>query len=210
MHGHCLCKSLPCQGLKKNVLIIHFCHKLLFDIAYWWFKSSQALVILVTRYLTLQYCYTAIYWNLILCWNRKRMFCNLQHSQLLNIIILKFNPPVLLNLLCNIFPYCPAVGAIRRINSSKEGKCWSCHWECLYCDLSRDIWWNIAWALWKIPWASPLGFPSGSGYISLYIPPLLTIQIQYFVLYCIRIRTRGGIYGQLYPFAWRSFALGNS
>ena len=40
------------------------------------------------------------------------------HSQLLQIIILKFNPPVLLNLLGNIFPYCPAVKAIRRINSS--------------------------------------------------------------------------------------------
>ena len=39
------------------------------------------------------------------------------HSQVLNIIILKFNPPVLLNLLGNIFPYCPAVGPIRRINS---------------------------------------------------------------------------------------------
>ena len=34
---------------------------------------------------------------------------------------------------------------------------------------------------WEIPWASPSGFPSGSGYISLYIPPLVTIQIQYIV-----------------------------
>ena len=40
------------------------------------------------------------------------------HSQLLNVIILKINSLVLLNLLGNIFPYCPAVGAIRRINSS--------------------------------------------------------------------------------------------
>ena len=40
------------------------------------------------------------------------------HSHLLNIIILKCNSPVLLNLLGNIFPYCPAVGAIQRINSS--------------------------------------------------------------------------------------------
>ena len=75
------------------------------------------------------------------------------HSQLLNIIILKFNSPVLLNLLGNIFPYCPAVGAIRRVNSCnidlQEGQCWICNWECLYCDSSRDIQWNIAWALGK-------------------------------------------------------------
>ena len=31
----------------------------------------------------------------------------------------------------------------------------------------------------EIPWAPPSGFPSGSGYISLYIPPLVTIQTQY-------------------------------
>ena len=31
---------------------------------------------------------------------------------------------------------------------------------------------------WEIPRASPSGFPLGSGYISLYIPPLVTIQIQ--------------------------------
>ena len=46
------------------------------------------------------------------CWR------NAWHSQLLNIIILKFNPPVLLNLLGNIFPHCPAVRAIQRINYS--------------------------------------------------------------------------------------------
>ena len=34
----------------------------------------------------------------------------------------------------------------------------------------------------KIPRDLPLGFPSGSGYISLYIPPLATIQIQYIIL----------------------------
>ena len=90
------------------------------------------------------------------------------HSQLLSIILLKFNSPVLLNLLGNIFPYCPAVGAIRRINSSnidlQEGQCWSCNWECLYCDSSRDIRWNIAWALgkslglcpWDFPWAQDI------------------------------------------------------
>ena len=75
------------------------------------------------------------------------------HSQLLNIIILKLNSSVLLNLLGNIFPYCPAVRAKRRINSSniclQEGQCWSCNWECLNCDSSRDIRWNIAWALGK-------------------------------------------------------------
>ena len=31
----------------------------------------------------------------------------------------------------------------------------------------------------EIPWAPPSGFPSCSGYISPYIPPLVIIQIQY-------------------------------
>ena len=44
--------------------------------------------------------------------------CNTVQSQLQNIIILTFNPPILLNLLGDIFPYCPPVGAIPRINSS--------------------------------------------------------------------------------------------
>ena len=39
------------------------------------------------------------------------------HYQLLKIIILKFYSPVLLCQMGNIIPYCPAVGAIRRINS---------------------------------------------------------------------------------------------
>ena len=42
---------------------------------------------------------------------------NIPHSQLHNIVILKLNSPILLNLLGNIMPYGPAVGAIRRINS---------------------------------------------------------------------------------------------
>ena len=42
----------------------------------------------------------------------------MSHSQFLNTIILKFNSLVLLNLLSNIFSYCPSVGEIRRINSS--------------------------------------------------------------------------------------------
>ena len=33
----------------------------------------------------------------------------------------------------------------------------------------------------EIPRAPPSGFPSGSGYISQYIPPLFTIQIQYYL-----------------------------
>ena len=33
----------------------------------------------------------------------------------------------------------------------------------------------------EIPWAPPSGFPSVSGYISPYIPPLVIIQIQYSV-----------------------------
>ena len=32
----------------------------------------------------------------------------------------------------------------------------------------------------EIPWAPPSGFPSCSGYISLYTPPLVIIQIQYY------------------------------
>ena len=88
---------------------------------------------------------------------------NIYHSQVLNIIILKFNSPVMLNLMGNIFPYCPAVGAIWRINSSNidlpGNQCWICHWECLYCDLSREIQWNIAWALWKSPGLRPQDFP---------------------------------------------------
>ena len=35
---------------------------------------------------------------------------------------------------------------------------------------------------WEIPWALPLGFPSSSGYSSLYIPLLVIIQIQYIIL----------------------------
>ena len=31
----------------------------------------------------------------------------------------------------------------------------------------------------EIPWATPSGFPSCSGYISPYIPPLIIIQIQW-------------------------------
>ena len=44
------------------------------------------------------------------------------HSQLLNIVILKFNSSVLRNQLGNIFPYCPVDRAIRRINSSNPRK----------------------------------------------------------------------------------------
>ena len=54
---------------------------------------------------------------------------------------------------------------------------WLANWECLYCDWSLDKLWNIAWALGKSR-APPSWFPSGSGYISQYIPPLVTIQIQ--------------------------------
>ena len=57
----------------------------------------------------------------------------------------------MLNQLVNNFLYCLAVGAIWRINPSnvdlQEVQCWSCNRECLYCDWSRDIQWNIAWAL---------------------------------------------------------------
>ena len=39
--------------------------------------------------------------------------------------------------------------AIRRINSSKIYIPWSCNWECLYGDSSRDIRWTLAWVLGK-------------------------------------------------------------
>ena len=84
---------------------------------------------------------------------------SMEHSQLLNIIILKLYSPVFLTLLCNIFLYCPAVGAIHRVNPSnidlQEGQCCSCNWECLNCDSSRDRQSNIAWALWKSLWLCP-------------------------------------------------------
>ena len=51
----------------------------------------------------------------------------------------------------------------RRINSFnidiQEGQCWSCNWECLYCDSSQDIQWNIAWALEKSIGLRPRDFP---------------------------------------------------
>ena len=39
---------------------------------------------------------------------------------------------------------------------------------------------------WEIPRAPPLEFPSGSGYISPYTPPLVIIQIQCFQLGLVR------------------------
>ena len=55
-------------------------------------------------------------------------------------------------------------------------------WECLYCDWSQDILWNIAWTLLEVPWALLMGFPSGYGYISKYIPPLVKKQIHHIIL----------------------------
>ena len=56
------------------------------------------------------------------------LLLGLTHSQLQNTKILKFISPVLLNLLGNIFTNCPAVRAIRKIDSSniylQEGQCW--------------------------------------------------------------------------------------
>ena len=75
------------------------------------------------------------------------------HSQLLNITILKFNSPVLLKILGNIYR---TAQLSKQYGEStlpvlipKEGQCWICNWECLYCDLSQEIRWNIAWALGK-------------------------------------------------------------
>ena len=39
--------------------------------------------------------------------------------------------------------------------------------------------------------------------ITMYNSPHFTSPLHT-ILYCIRIRTRGGVYGQIYPFAWRS------
>ena len=47
---------------------------------------------------------------------------------------------------------------------SQESECWICNWECLYCDSSQEIRWNIAWALRKslglwiqdFPWAQAI------------------------------------------------------
>ena len=36
------------------------------------------------------------------------------------------------------------------------------------------------------------------------VPPNALYAINYTLLYCIRIRTRGGMYGQIYPSAWTS------
>ena len=109
------------------------------------------------------------------------------HSQLLNFIILKFNFPVLLNILGNIFPYCPVVGAIGRINSSnidlKEGHCWSCNWECLYFDLSLDIQWNIAWALGKYLRLCPRDFPRTQ--VIFHCISLLSSQYRFSIHYSV-------------------------
>ena len=87
------------------------------------------------------------------------------------------------NQLANIFPYCPAVEAIRRVYSSSidlPGR------SMLNLSLRISVLWlksgyTMKYCLSprKIPWALPLGYPMGSGCISSYIPPLVTIQIQY-------------------------------
>ena len=46
----------------------------------------------------------------------------------------------------------------------------------------------------KIPQASPSGFPLGSGCIVLYIPPLVTIYIQYMAMACTSQYTSIGLY----------------
>ena len=96
----------------------------------------------------------------------------LKNSQLLNITILKFSNPVLLKQLDNVFPYCPAVGGIGRVNFSnidiEQGQCWSCNWECLYCDSSRDVQWNIAWALGKSLELRPWDFLRLRSYFIVY------------------------------------------
>ena len=104
------------------------------------------------------------------------------HSQLLNLLIVKLNSPVMLNQVGNIFPYCPVDRAIRRINSSSIDLQGRSMLE-LYLRMSV-LWLKLGYSMkyslspHVFPWALPSGFPSGSGYISLYIPLLVTIQIH--------------------------------
>ena len=60
-------------------------------------------------------------------------------------------------------------------NLYQEGQCWSCNWECLYCDLSRDIWWNIAWALGKSLGFQPRNFPRAQA----IFPCISLLSLQY-------------------------------
>ena len=81
------------------------------------------------------------------------------------------------------FPYWPVVGAIRRFNSSntdlQEGQCWSNNWECLYCDSSLDIQWNIAWALRKSLGLRPQNFPRAQAIFHRIYISLLSSQYTY-------------------------------
>ena len=93
----------------------------------------------------------------------------------INVAILLPTCIVLLNLLGNIFLYCPTVEAIWRsthpVLISREGRYWICNWECLYCDSSQEIQWIIAWDLGKslglCRRALPSGFPLGWGCTTL-------------------------------------------
>ena len=67
---------------------------------------------------------------------------------------MKLNSPVLLNWHLAILSCIAKLLEQYRestlpISISQEGQGWICSWECLYCDLSRKIRWNIAWALGK-------------------------------------------------------------
>ena len=60
----------------------------------------------------------------------------------------------------------------------------------------------------EIPWASPSRFPSGSGYISLYIPPIFTIQIQDTATLCVSLRDGRELTSRIANVCWvRSLAV---
>ena len=115
------------------------------------------------------------------------------HSQLLNIIVLKFNSPILIILLGSIFPYCPAVKAIRRINSSSiditGGSMLDLWLRMSVLRLMSGNTMKYSLSPGEIPLASPSGFPPGSGYISLFTPPLVTIHIHYVFRSIVALRS---------------------
>ena len=80
--------------------------------------------------------------------------------------------PVLLHLLGNMGNIAPAAGPIRRINSSNIALPGRIILSVLWLKSGYTVKYSLSH--WEIPWAPP----SGSGYISLYIPPLVIIQIQ--------------------------------
>ena len=114
---------------------------------------------------------------------------NTEHSQLINRIqnILNYwtlyTSPVLINILGNIFPCCPSVGALWRINyfniDIQEG-------QCCNCDSSWDIRWNIAWALGKSIGLCPRDFLRAQAIY--HCISLLSSQYRFSTEQCIAVK----------------------